>query len=247
MNDLSGKVIMVTGASKGIGKEIAISLASKGASLVVNYNKDEQGAKEVVELIKANGGYAVACQGDVGKYVEAERLIEFTIKTFGKLDVLVNNAGISSIGLLMDISEKEINKLIDTNIKGVIYTSKLAIPHFLSKGKGNIVNISSIWGKSGAACEVVYSATKGAINSFTKALAKELAPSSIRVNGVAPGVINTAMNKWLSEDEAAELTEEIPMGRFGEGSEVAEVVSFLCSEQSSYVTGQVITVDGGMI
>ncbi|WP_160671403.1 SDR family oxidoreductase [Clostridium sp. C8-1-8] len=247
MNDLSGKVIIVTGASKGIGKDIAINLASKGASLVVNYYKDEQGAKEVVEFIKTNGGYAVACQGDVGKYVEAEKLIEFTIKTFGKLDVLVNNAGVSYIGLLMDISEEEINKLIDTNIKGVIYTSKLAIPYFLSKGKGNIVNISSIWGKTGAACEVVYSATKGAINSFTKALGKELAPSMIRVNGVAPGVINTAMNKWLSQDEATELTEEIPMGRFGEGSEVAEVVSFLCSEQSSYVTGQIITIDGGMI
>jgi 3-oxoacyl-[acyl-carrier protein] reductase len=246
MNDFNGKVVIVTGSSKGIGKDIAINLASKGASIIINYNKDYERANEVVSYIKENGGYAVAFQSNVGIYSEAQKLIEFTAKTFGKIDVLINNAGVSHIGLLMDMNENEIDRLIDTNIKGVMYTSKFVIPYFLNKGKGIIINISSIWGQSGAACEAIYSATKGAVNSFTKALAKELAPSKIRVNGVAPGVINTSMNKWLSEEEKSMLIDEIPMCRFGEGNEVAEVVSFLCSDQSSYLTGQILTVDGGM-
>lgn len=244
--NLSGKVILVTGASRGIGRAIAIELASKGAAIAINYSKDDEGAKATLENVIKNGGYGKLFKKDISNYNNCRELIDEVIGTFGKLDVLVNNAGISKFGLLMDMSLEEINDLVNTNLMGAIYLSKLAINNMMRSG-GNIINISSVWGEVGASCEVIYSATKGGLNLFTKALAKEVASFNIRVNSVAPGVINTEMNNVLDSEEQEVLKNEIPMMRFGEAHEVARVVSFLCEDKCKYLTGQIIRIDGGFI
>lgn len=244
--NLSGKVILVTGASRGIGRAIAIELASKGAAIAINYSKDDEGAKATLENVIKNGGYGKLFKKDISNYNNCRELIDEVIGTFGKLDVLVNNAGISKFGLLMDMSLEEINDLVNTNLMGAIYLSKLAINNMMRNG-GNIINISSVWGEVGASCEVIYSATKGGLNLFTKALAKEVASFNIRVNSVAPGVINTEMNNVLDSEDKEVLKNEIPMMRFGEAHEVARVVSFLCEDKCKYITGQIIRIDGGFI
>ena len=244
--NLSGKVILVTGASRGIGRAIAIELASKGAAIAINYSKDDEGAKATLENVIKNGGYGKLFKKDISNYNNCSELIDEVIGTFGKLDVLVNNAGISKFGLLMDMSLEEINDLVNTNLMGAIYLSKLAINNMMRNG-GNIINISSVWGEVGASCEVIYSATKGGLNLFTKALAKEVASFNIRVNSVAPGVINTEMNNVLDSEDKEVLKNEIPMMRFGEAHEVARVVSFLCEDKCKYLTGQIIRIDGGFI
>lgn len=244
--NLRGKVILVTGASRGIGRAIAIELASKGAAIAINYSKDDEGAKATLENVIKNGGYGKIFKKDISNYNNCRELIDEVIGTFGKLDVLVNNAGISKFGLLMDMSLEEINDLVNTNLMGAIYLSKLAINNMMRNG-GNIINISSVWGEVGASCEVIYSATKGGLNLFTKALAKEVASFNIRVNSVAPGVINTEMNNVLDSEDKEVLKNEIPMMRFGEAHEVARVVSFLCEDKCKYLTGQIIRIDGGFI
>ena len=165
----------------------------------------------------------------------------------GRIDILVNNAGISHIGLFMDATEEEIQKIVSTNLLGAMYLSKHVLKDMISRKSGNIINISSMWGEVGASCEVLYSTTKGGLNLFTKALAKEVAPSNIRVNCIAPGVIDTKMNSFLGEEEKISLEEEIPLGRFGNPSEIGKLAVFLCSEDSSYITGQIIRADGGFI
>ena len=244
--NLSGKVILVTGASRGIGRAIAIELASKGAAIAINYSKDDEGAKATLENVIKNGGYGKLFKKDISNYNNCRELMDEVIETFGKLDVLVNNAGRSKVGLLMDMSLEEINDLVNTNLMGAIYLSKLAINNMMRNG-GNIINISSVWGEVGASCEVIYSATKGGLNLFTKALAKEVASFNIRVNSVAPGVINTEMNNVLDSEDKEVLKNEIPMMRFGEAHEVARVVSFLCEDKCKYLTGQIIRIDGGFI
>ena len=244
--NLRGKVILVTGASRGIGRAIAIELASKGAAIAINYSKDDEGAKATLENVIKNGGYGKLFKKDISNYNNCRELIDEVIGTFGKLDVLVNNAGISKFGLFMDMSLEEINELVNTNLMGAIYLSKLAINNMMRNG-GNIINISSVWGEVGASCEVIYSATKGGLNLFTKALAKEVASFNIRVNSVAPGVINTEMNNVLDSEDKEVLKNEIPMMRFGEAHEVARVVSFLCEDKCKYLTGQIIRIDGGFI
>lgn len=246
MDKLLGKSAIVTGASRGIGRDIAIKLSENGALVIVNYSKDEEGANETCNIIKEKGGFALKFKADVSNFDEAKDLVEFTVKNTGRLDIVVNNAGISNIGLFMDSSEEDIKNLMGINLFGTLYVTKHALGHMLSRG-GNIVNISSMWGEVGASCEVLYSSSKGGINLFTKALAKEMAPSNIRVNAIAPGVIDTSMNAFLNEDDRKELEEEIPLGRFGKGEEIANAVVFLCSNESSYLTGQVIRIDGGMI
>ena len=246
MGKLNGKVAIVTGRSRGIGRGIAIELAKEGAFIVVNYSKDEEGAKKVVEEIKNLGVSAIKIKCNISSYDECRKLVNETIKHFGKIDILVNNAGISVIGLFMDASKEEIDKMINNNLLGTLYMTRNVLPHMLSKG-GNIVNISSMWGNVGASCETLYSTTKGGINLFTKALAKEMAMSNIRVNAIAPGVIDTDMNSFLSDSDRKELEEEIPFGRFGTASEIGKTAVFLCSSDSSYITGQVLTVDGGFI
>ncbi|WP_297439145.1 elongation factor P 5-aminopentanone reductase [uncultured Clostridium sp.] len=241
-----GKVAIITGGTRGIGRGIALELASKGASLVLNYNSNDEEAIKTLDMIKEIGGYGILVKASVGTSSGCKEIIETAKREFGKIDFLINNAGISKVGLFMDSDDEMIDEIFDTNLKGVINTSRYAIEELI-KTKGSIVNISSIWGNVGASCEVLYSTTKGAINIFTKSLAKEMAMSGVRVNCVAPGVIETEMNSWMNADDRQDLEEEIPMNRFGTVDEVAKTVSFLCSNDSSYITGQIITVDGGML
>lgn len=247
MENLNGKVAVVTGASRGIGRGIAVELARCGASIIINYKNSEEEAQKTLDIIKCLGGYAIKVKADISNYSQAKLLIDTAVETFGKIDILVNNAGISSVGLFMDMREAEWNEMIDINFKGVLNCSHSALKYMVSQRSGNIINISSIWGNSGASCEVVYSAAKGAVNLFTKSLAKEMAPSGIRVNAVAPGVIDTEMNSWLSSEEKKQLEEEIPMGKFGGVQDIGRAVVFLASKESQYITGQVLTIDGGMI
>ena len=247
MGKLGGKVALVTGASRGIGRAIAIEFAKEGASVVINYSKDDEGAKETLEEIKRIKGYGILLKEDIGSFQKSKLMVEEIIKTMGKIDILVNNAGISSVGLFMDAEEDGIQKIINTNLLGAMYLTKHALEYMIPRKCGNIINISSMWGEVGASCEVLYSTTKGGINSFTKSLAKELAPSNIRVNAIAPGVIDTKMNSFLGDEDRKSLEEEIPMGRFGLCSEIGKIATFLCSEDSSYITGQIIRADGGLI
>lgn len=246
MDKLLGKSAIVTGASRGIGRDIAIKLSENGALVIVNYSKDEEGASETCNIIKEKGGFALKFKADISNFDEAKELVDFAVNNTGRLDIVVNNAGVSNIGLFMDSTKEDIKNLMGINLFGTLYVTKHALGHMLSRG-GNIVNISSMWGEVGASCEVLYSSSKGGINLFTKALAKEMAPSNIRVNAIAPGVIDTSMNAFLNEEDRKDLEEEIPLGRFGRGEEIANAVVFLCSDESSYLTGQVIRIDGGMI
>lgn len=247
MVNLQGKIALVTGASRGIGKAIALEMAKAGATVVINYSKDDNGAETTLAEIIALGGYGKFIKGDIGDFNKSKEIIDFVINNFGKIDILVNNAGVSIVSLFMDTTEEEITNIISTNLLGTIYLTKHALPYMLDRGYGNIINISSMWGEVGASCEVLYSTTKGGINLFTKSLAKELAPMGIRVNAIAPGAINTEMNSFLSEEDRIELEKEIPMGRFGNKEEIAKAVLFLCDDECSYLTGQIIRIDGGMI
>lgn len=245
--NLSGKVALVTGASRGIGRSIAIELAKRGASVIINYNKNDEQATETLNMIKEINGYGMLMKTDVSKYTDVKSMIGEIVRTFGKIDILVNNAGISKTGLFIDMEEEDWENIINTNLKSMFNCAHNAVKHMLEQKAGVIINISSIWGNVGASCEVIYSASKGGINSFTKALAKELAPSNIRVNAIAPGVIDTEMNKWLSKEEMESLINEIPMMRLGRGEDVANLAVFLCSDEAKYITGQIMTIDGGFI
>lgn len=247
MGRLSGKVALVTGASRGIGRAVAIELAKEGASIVINYSKDQHGAEKTLEEIKKINGYGVLIKEDISSYENTKIMVDEIISIMGKIDILINNAGISNIGLFMDSDKDSINNIMSVNLLGPIYLTKHIVEYMIPRKSGNIVNISSIWGDTGASCEVLYSASKGGINLFTKSLAKELAPSNIRVNAIAPGVIETQMNSFLTEEEKNELEQEIPLGRFGRPEEVGKLTAFLCSDDSSYITGQIIKADGGFI
>ena len=241
------KTVCITGASKGIGMAIAMRFADGNHNLVLNARKDEAALNKIQEEI--NHKYPGSCVihiGDVGKVEDVEELIRIGENAFGGIDILVNNAGKSFVGLLTDMSVEEWTELMDTNLNSLFYTSRRVIPYMVRSKQGHIINISSIWGNVGASCEVAYSASKGGMNLFTKALAKELAPSHIQVNAVACGVIDTAMNNCFSEEEKQELASEIPMERFGRAEEVAEAV-YLLTQAPEYLTGQIITLDGGML
>lgn len=242
---LIGKGVVITGGTRGIGKGIALEFAKAGASLVLNYFNDDESAQDTLKEIRSMGNYCTLFKGDVSNYNVSKELIEYAVEHLGKVDILVNNAAVSKIGLFMDETEGDFDKIMSTNFKSVFNTTNAVVKHMISRKAGNIINISSVWGSEGAACEVLYSASKGAINSFTKALAKELALSNIRVNCIAPGVIETKMNMWMREEEKIELTEDIPMGRFGSISEIGKTAVFLASEDSSYITGEILNVNGG--
>ena len=239
------KTVLITGASRGIGKAIAHKFANEGFSVIINCSKSAdnlmQLKNELENLYHVN---VLASVGDIGNFSYIKELFSLIQTQFGGVDVLVNNAGISHIGLLSDMEMEQWQRIIDTNLSSAFYTSKLAIPYMLSQKQGKIINISSVWGNVGASCEVAYSASKGGLNTFTKALAKELAPSNIQVNAIACGCIDTAMNQCFSSEERQALEEEIPAGRFGTPEEVASLVYILASN-CNYMTGQVITLDGG--
>ena len=242
---LKEKVAIITGASYGMGQTMAELFAEEGAAVVLTARgKDKLDA--VVEGIRQNGGKAVGVIADVCSTEDTKRVFKTALKEFGDVDILINNAGISYIGLLTDMSIDDWNRIVSTNLTSVFSTSRLAIPHMVHEKKGKIINISSVWGIAGASCEVAYSACKGGINSFTKALAKELAPSNIQVNAIACGVIDTQMNACFSEEERAELADEIPAGRFGTPEETAHLAVQLATG-NEYLTGQIITLDGGWL
>lgn len=247
MENLSGKVAVITGASRGIGRSIAVNLARCGALVAINYIENEKEAYKTLDMVRNEGSNGIVIQGDVSLYDSSKKIIKNTLNRMGKIDILINNAGISKVGLFIDMKENDWDKIIDINFKGVLNCTHCVLEHMISRKSGSIVNISSMWGKVGASCESIYSASKGAVNLFTKSMAKEMGPSNIRINAVAPGVIDTEMNSWLQEEERKELMEDIPIGRIGKSDDIGKIVCFLAGDSSQYITGQIITVDGGMI
>ena len=237
--------VLITGASRGIGRAIAIKFASAGYQLVITCSKTESELFALAEELRKDYSTDVLTSiGDISDYSYISQLFKEIEARFGGVDVLVNNAGISYVGLLTDMSIDDWHQVINTNLTSVFSTCKHAIPYMLHKQAGKIINISSVWGNVGASCEVAYSASKGGMNTFTKALAKELAPSNIQVNAIACGCIDTQMNACFTEEDKAALAEEIPVGRFAQPEEVAALVLDL-AQKHSYLTGQIITLDGG--
>lgn len=235
------KTAMVTGASRGIGKAIARELAGKGYDLFLTCHKNEEMLSDVKHELEQEFG--ISCRTYCFSIYNEERLAEM-FEDISYLDVLVNNAGISYVGLLADMTLESWQEVINTNLSACFLTCKYAIPEMIRRKKGKIINISSVWGNAGAAMEVAYSASKGGVNAFTRALARELAPSNIQVNAIACGVIDTDMNRCFSKEDMAELVSEIPADRIGNPAEVAALAGMLCSG-NEYLTGQVITLDGG--
>ncbi|MBM7586799.1 3-oxoacyl-[acyl-carrier protein] reductase [Bacillus pakistanensis] len=244
---LGGKTALVTGGSRGIGKEIALELARLGANIAVNFAGSEAKANEVVDEIKALGREAIAIQCNVADADSVQTMVKETISHFGSLDILVNNAGITRDNLLMRMKETEWDDVININLKGVFLCTKAATRQMMKQRSGRIINISSIVGVSGNPGQANYVAAKSGVIGLTKTTAKELAPRGITVNAVAPGFIATDMTDELSEEVKTEMQKQIPLTRFGEPKDIAKVVSFLASDDASYMTGQTLHVDGGMV
>ncbi|MFI3171395.1 MAG: 3-oxoacyl-ACP reductase FabG [Eubacteriales bacterium] len=240
------KTILITGASRGIGKAIALACANENVNLVLTCNKNFNALESVAELCRESGCNCLTFVGDIGSPENVAELFTNIEQHYEGVDVLVNNAGISHIGLMTDMKLEEWNTIIATNLSSVFYCCHAAVPYMVRKQCGKIINISSVWGDAGASCEVAYSATKGGVNSFTKALGKELAPSNIQVNALALGVIDTEMNRCFSQEEKEVLIDAIPAGRMGTPNEIGKMVASLL-DGHEYLTGQVITVDGGFL
>jgi 3-oxoacyl-[acyl-carrier protein] reductase len=243
---LDGKVAVVTGASRGIGKAIAIKLAEQGAAVIVNYNGSAAKAEEVVTEITEKGGKAEAIQCNVSDYTEAGAFLEHVIKSYGRIDILVNNAGITRDNLLMKMSEDDFDAVINTNLKGVFNCMKHVSRQMIRQRGGRIINISSVSGVMGNAGQANYCAAKAGVIGMTKSFAREAASRGITVNAVAPGFIATDMTDALADSVKTAVTEQIPMKRFGSTDDVAEAVAFLASDGAGYITGQVLCIDGGM-
>lgn len=243
---LEGKIALVTGGSRGIGRSIALALAENGATVIINYFGSEGAAQEAADEIKSKGGTAVLLQGNVSDSADVDRMFAFLTENYKRLDILINNAGITRDNLIIKMTEEEFDQVIDTNLKGVFYCLKQASRIMLKQRYGKIVNISSISGIHGNPGQVNYSAAKAGVIGMTKTLARELASRNINVNAIAPGYINTDMTVNLKEEIKGKALETIPLKRFGEGSDIAEAAVFLASDKASYITGQVLSVDGGM-
>ena len=243
---LEGKVALVTGASRGIGRAIAIKLAEEGATVIINYNGSEEKAKETLKLIKDMGKEASISCFDVSNEESCKKGIDEMLKEYGRIDILVNNAGITRDKLLMGMSEDDFTGVINTNLLGTFHTTKLLIRNFLKLKAGSIINISSVSGVIGNPGQANYSASKAGVIGFTKSVAREYASKGIRVNAIAPGFIGTDMVENMTDEAKQQIEEKVPLRRLGQPSEVAELAVFLASDKASYITGQVICVDGGM-
>lgn len=243
---LENKIALVTGGSRGIGKEIALSLAKEGAVVIVNYNGSKKSAEAVVEEIIAAGGKAEGYQCNVADGAACEAMVKELIEKYGRVDILVNNAGITRDNLLMKMSEEEFDAVIDTNLKGTFHTIRYLSRYFLKQRSGKIINISSVVGIGGNAGQANYSASKAGIIGLTKSVARELASRSINVNAVAPGMVDTEMTQVLSDSVKEEMMKQIPLKKMGNTKNIADAVVFLASDKSDYITGQVLVVDGGM-
>lgn len=239
------KNVIVTGGSRGIGATIVKILAESGYNVILNYNKSEEKARQIKNELKQNGINIETFKADVSKRQDCKNLVEYAIKKLGYIDVLVNNAGISQFKVFTDITDEEWNNMIQTNLNSVFYMSQEVAKHMINRKEGNIVNISSIWGLVGSSCEVHYSTSKAAINGMTKALAKELGPSNIKVNSIAPGFINTDMNNDVEPEIIKEIVQETPLGKIGEPIDIAKCVKWLVEDE--FTTGQIISPNGGWV
>lgn len=237
------KTIIITGGARGIGKAIVYELAKSNYNIILNYNSSQKEAEQIKEELTKQGCKVDIYKADITKKEEVQKMIEYTIEKYKKVDVLINNAGISQIITFAELTEEDWDKMIDTNLKSIFYTSKAVLSTMLHEKNGLILNISSIWGVIGASCEVHYSTAKAGMNGFTKALAKELGPSNIRVNAIAPGIIDTNMNANLSKEEVEKIKESIPLERIGKPEQIAKAVTWLIEDE--YTTGQIISIDGG--
>lgn len=237
------RVAIVTGGARGIGKAIVETLAKKGIRVIANYNKSEEKAKILKQELEKENIKIDIFQADVSKKVECKKLIQYVINQYGKIDILVNNAGISKIQLIDEVTEEDWNEMIYTNLYSAFCMCQEAIPYMINRKSGTIINISSVWGIVGASQEVVYSITKAGMDGLTKALAKEVGPSNIRVNSIAPGYIETDMNKEFSEEVLEQIKEETPLERIGKPEDIAKCVEWLIED--NFTTGQIISINGG--
>ncbi len=241
------KTAIITGASKGIGAATAILFAQKGYNVVINYNDSFESANLLARSLNSNGYSVTALKANVTNKLEVDLLIKETVYKYGSVDVLVNNAGVAFQGLITDTDEYDAAKIFDVNLKGVFNCCRAVTPVMVEQKSGKIINISSMWGQVGASCEVAYSAAKAGVIGLTKALSKELAPSGITVNAIAPGLIETSMNQNISVEDLNAFVEEIPLGRMGNANEVAAAILFFASSGADYITGQVLGVNGGYV
>ncbi|MBX0329306.1 3-oxoacyl-[acyl-carrier-protein] reductase [Oscillochloris sp. ZM17-4] len=245
--DLTGRVALVTGGGRGIGRAIAMALSGAGAATVINYRGNSAAAEETVAAITAAGGIAQAIQADVSQAADVERLVKATLDAHGRVDVLVNNAGITRDTLLLRMKEDDFDQVISTNLRGVFLCTKAVFRPMSKQRGGRIINISSVIGLIGNAGQANYAAAKAGIIGFTKSTAREMAPRSITVNAIAPGFIETEMTDVLGEETRKAILETIPLGRLGRPDEVAALACFLASDAAAYITGQTFTIDGGMV
>ena len=241
------KVVLVTGASRGIGKAVAERFAREGYAVALHYNTGKVEAEAAVQKLISAGYTAMAVQADVRDSAQVQQMVDTVSHALGNIGILINNAGIAQQKLFTDITDEEWHNMFAVHVDGTFYCTRAVLPAMIRQKQGCIVNISSMWGQVGGSCEVHYSAAKGAIQAMTKALAKEVGPSGVRVNCVAPGVIQTEMNKLLDTETLEALREDTPLEMLGTAEHVADLVYFLCSEQATFITGQIMGINGGMV